>query len=89
MAPPSPWTPPHLSYVLQHSKDEGARREAYMKGYSSPAANLGRLHEMTQCRHELAKLTGFGSFAAYTVRTSGHTHTRTHNRTISPPAKNS
>jgi Zn-dependent oligopeptidase len=37
----------------------------YLAGAAAPAANLALLDDMLACRHDLARLLGFPSYAAF------------------------
>jgi Zn-dependent oligopeptidase len=63
-----PLDPPHTSALLFHSHDEEVRRLVYTRGNSSPANNLIRIENLIYLRHSLATLTGFDSFAAYSIQ---------------------
>jgi len=57
-----------LSTLLFHAEEEEVRRRAYLEGNVAPANNLVRLESIIHLRHRLATLTGFRSFAAYTIQ---------------------
>jgi hypothetical protein len=39
--------------------------QVYLAGAAAPAANLALLDDMLACRHQLAQLLGFPSYAAF------------------------
>lgn len=53
--------------LLQQCDNAALRRRLFVEGYRSPSSNMQRLEDLTRSRHELAILTGFGSYAEYQV----------------------
>ncbi|KGN57283.1 mitochondrial intermediate peptidase, mitochondrial isoform X3 [Cucumis sativus] len=56
-----------LSSILQFASDDEVRKMAYVKGNSSPRANLGVLDKLIATRHSLAQILGYRSFAEFAV----------------------
>ncbi|XP_038896956.1 mitochondrial intermediate peptidase, mitochondrial isoform X1 [Benincasa hispida] len=56
-----------LSSVLQYTSDDEVRKMAYVKGNSSPHANLDVLDKLIAARHSLAQILGYRSFAEFAV----------------------
>ncbi|XP_031381325.1 mitochondrial intermediate peptidase, mitochondrial isoform X2 [Punica granatum] len=60
--------PSALSSVLQCTADEEVRRMAYIKGNSVPHGNLHVLDRLIAARHELARITGYRTYADFVVK---------------------
>ncbi|XP_022941716.1 mitochondrial intermediate peptidase, mitochondrial isoform X1 [Cucurbita moschata] len=56
-----------LSSILQYTSDDEVRKMAYVKGNSSPCANLDVLDKIIATRHELAQILGYRSYAEFAV----------------------
>ncbi|PON89458.1 Peptidase M3A/M3B [Trema orientale] len=60
--------PPTLSSILQLTPDDEVRKMAYLRGNSSPQANLGVLNKLMGARHELAQILGYRNYAEFSMK---------------------
>eukprot|EP00887_Chlorella_sp_A99_P005743 scaffold1.g5743.t1 len=54
-----------LNAIMSHSSDEGLRRQAFMAYHQQPASNAKLLDRLVLGRHEIARIMGHESYAAY------------------------
>ncbi|XP_010919044.1 mitochondrial intermediate peptidase, mitochondrial isoform X2 [Elaeis guineensis] len=57
-----------LSSVLKWVSDAEVRKQSYIKGNSTPQANLDVLDKLISARHELAEIMGCKSYAEFAIR---------------------
>lgn len=60
--------------MLESYVGVGSCSQAYVRGYSEPAANVGVLEELLMVRHEIAALHGAPSWAHYQACSTAVTH---------------
>ncbi|RZC74363.1 hypothetical protein C5167_049843 [Papaver somniferum] len=56
-----------LSSVLQWASDEEVRKQSYIRGNSTPHANLALLDKLITARHDLAQILDHKTYAEYAV----------------------
>eukprot|EP00879_Flechtneria_rotunda_P021241 GHRR01022377.1.p1 GENE.GHRR01022377.1~~GHRR01022377.1.p1 ORF type:complete len:527 (+),score=170.00 GHRR01022377.1:1082-2662(+) len=54
-----------VHYLLSHTDSAEARKQVYLAAATSPEANLSLLTGMLGCRHKLARLLGYTSYAHF------------------------
>lgn len=62
--------PPNLSSILQLTPDDEVRKMVYVRGNSSPQANLGILNKLIGTRHELARILGCRNYAEFVLKSN-------------------
>ncbi|CAA0836711.1 Probable mitochondrial intermediate peptidase-mitochondrial [Striga hermonthica] len=62
--------PSTLCSILQLASDDEVRRLAYIRGNSTPAANLVVLDKLLSARHEFSEIMGYKSYAEFAQKES-------------------